>query len=669
MIQLHDISLAFGGQKILDRLSWTAKPGRRIGLIGANGAGKTTLLRVLAGLQDVERGEVARTGEVGYLAQDAEEAAPGRTVLEEALLAFEEILHLQEEEEEITERISRTAPSDYTVKLLNRLERIQSQLAMHDASRIKPRTEAVLMGLGFEKNDLPRGIETLSGGYRMRVALARILLREPEVLLLDEPTNHLDIISIDWLESYLKSYTGTVVLVSHDRYFLNRMVTSIAHLAGGKITDYAGNYSFYLAERAKRRVLQQAAYDNQQRQIAQTKRFIERFRYKNTKARQVQSRIKHLERMEMIPAPGADEAQITVRFPTPPRSGRTVMELTEFSKTYLSENGPIRVFDRAGPLQVERGDKIALIGKNGAGKSTLARMLCGTEPFHGTREVGYKVESTFFAQHQADYLNPDLTALGSLKEVARAQNDRELRTLLGAFLFRGDDVYKPVRVLSGGEKSRVALARTLLHPANFLILDEPTNHLDIQSIQVLIRALNQFAGSFVIVSHDRHFLDQVVNTVWHVGEGRVRTFRGTYSEYRWHMVHGTASRLAKVTATVPKTTERVRKKRSGGPKTKEQKRREAEARNRAYRAARDADSVDAEDLTKRQLETLCEVVEASIREKEEARKDAETELTRPEVFSDPARAAAMGAVYESLKAELNELYDQWAELAQQLQAA
>lgn len=662
MIQLDKISLAFGGQKVLYRLSWTVKLGLRIGLIGANGAGKTTLLRVLAGYQDVDSGAVARASDVGYLAQDLQEVDSDRTVLEEAMQAFEEVLALQEEEERIAQELSRT--SEGYDKVLRRLERVQSRLAVHDASRMRPRTEAVLAGLGFGVEDLERPVGTLSGGYRMRVALAQILLRQPDVLLLDEPTNHLDILSIDWLETYLTGYAGTVVLVSHDRYFLNRMVTSIAHLDGGKITDYAGNYSFFLTEREKRRELHQAAYENQQRQIAQTKRFIERFRYKNTKARQVQSRIKQLERMERITPPAALEAQIIVRFPPPPRSGRTVMYLSQFSKIYPSDEGDIRVFDRAGPLEIERGDKIALIGKNGAGKSTLARMLHGTEAFDGIREVGYHVERTFFAQHQAETLNPAHTVLEAMQELARGQDDRELRTLLGAFLFRGDDVFKPVRVLSGGEKSRVALARTLLTPANFLILDEPTNHLDIQSIQVLIEALNQYSGSFVVVSHDRHFLDQVVNTVWHAGGGSVRAFRGTYTDYRWYMEHGTARLFQRASASTPRTRPAPKKASTGGPKTKEQKRIEAEARNRAYRAMQQG---KAAELTLRQLRSLCEATEQIIRDKEESRRDAETALTDPAVYGDPARAAAMGTTYATLKRELETLYDQWADLAQELQ--
>ncbi|MDX1548381.1 MAG: ABC-F family ATP-binding cassette domain-containing protein [Rhodothermales bacterium] len=679
MIQLQNIALAFGGQPVLEGLSWTVKPGRRIGLIGPNGAGKSTLLKIIAGRLAPDDGTVAMPGgtTVGYLAQDVQEAASGRSVVEEAMTAFEQTLALQAEEHRLTAALE--AEADHTTdayeKLLHALERVQAALVTQEAHLIRPKTEAVLTGLGFEPDDLDRPLHTFSGGWRMRVALARILLTQPDFLLLDEPTNHLDIVSIDWLEGYLRSYPGTVVLVSHDRYFLDRMITTTAELANGRVTEYAGNYSFYLEEREARRALQRSAYENQQRQIAETERFIERFRYKATKARQVQSRVKMLEKLDRIPPPPTDEAEIHIRFPAPRRSGRTVLELTTFSKTYATEDGAIDVFEKAGPLLIERGDKIALIGKNGAGKSTLARMLRGTEPFEGDRELGYHVDLTFFAQHQADTLEPSATILESLQQVARGQTETELRTLLGAFLFTGDDVFKRVGVLSGGEKSRVALARTLLHPANFLILDEPTNHLDIQSINVLVEALRQYAGTFVVVSHDRHFLDQIVNKVWVAGGGQVRVFQGTYSEYRWQVEHGTAATLGGDGLHADDAPERAEPEqtpeapaRSGGPKTKEQKRREAEERNRLYRAMQNGGGGDYEALTEHQLRTLYEQVEAQILEKEEEKATLEATLGDPALYEDPDRARATTAAYDALRADLAALYERWEALAEQLAA-
>ena len=675
MIQLHDIALAFGGQRVLDGLTWTIKPGERIGLIGPNGAGKTTLLRVVAGFQDVDGGTIARSSTVGYLEQDVQEANAEGTVLDEALRAFDAVLALQDEEHRITHDLE--AEPDHTspryLKLLHALERVHTDLVTSEAHLIRPRTETVLTGLGFEPDDLDRPLRTFSGGWRMRVVLARLLLRRPDVLLLDEPTNHLDIVSIDWLEDYLRSYPGTVVLVSHDRYFLDRMVTSIAELANGQITEYAGNYAFYLAERRQRRALQQAAYENQQRQIAQTERFIERFRYKATKARQVQSRVKLLEKMDRVAPPPTDDAEISFRFPPPRRSGRIVLELSTFSKTYDTAEGSIRVFDRAGPLAVERGDKIALVGKNGAGKSTLARILYGTEPFEGTRELGYHVDVTFFAQHQAESLNPDHTALDALRAVAQGQGDTALRTLLGAFLFTGDDVFKKIRVLSGGEKSRVALARTLLHPANFLILDEPTNHLDIQSTAVLIEAMKQYTGSFVVVSHDRHFLDQVVNAVWYVGEGTVRRYQGTYSDYQWRLRHGTSAPDAQTgetrDETLPAATDEPDEPaRSGGPKTREQKRREAEARNQAYQALQNGEQADYSLLTSHQLQTLYTQTEAAILKKEERQSTLETTLGDPTLYEDPDRAQQTTLAYDAVQGELAALYARWETLAEHLEA-
>ncbi len=665
MIQLHNVSLSFGGQRVLDGLTWTIRLDRRIGLIGPNGAGKSTLLRVIAGVQAPDEGTVVTGGTtIGYLAQDAEEGGSGRSVREEALTAFDEVLALQAEEERLMRAMeAETDPtSEAYTRLLHAFDRVHAELTAREAHLIVPRTEAVLAGLGFAPDDLDRPLATFSGGWRMRVALARLLLRRPDVLLLDEPTNHLDIDSIDWLEGYLKSYPGTVVIVSHDRYFLDRMVTTIAELSRGRITEYAGNYTFYLQAREQERERQRAAYENQQKMIAETERFIERFRYKATKARQVQSRIKMLEKLERVPPPPSDEAAMHLRFPEPPRSGRVVLELSRFSKTYATPDGPLRVFDDAGPLTIERGDKIALIGRNGAGKSTLARILNGTEPFEGTRTLGHNVTLTFFAQHQAETLNPNHTVLDALREHARGQSETELRTLLGAFLFHGDDVFKPVGVLSGGEKSRVALARTLLTPANFLILDEPTNHLDIQSINVLIEALRQYTGTFVVVSHDRHFLDQVINKVWRVEDGTVRAYLGTYSEYQWQITHGTASRFETPSEATSSGTPPAAS--GSGPKTKEQKRREAEERRRRAGASQRNGQVDYTLLNDYQLRRAYEETEAAILEKEERKAELEAALADPALYTDADRARTTTEALHAVTAELEALYARWEAVAE-----
>ncbi len=681
MIQLSKASLAFGGQTILDGATWGIRDGLRIGLIGPNGAGKTTLLRVLSGTQQLDAGTLDIPGgtTLGYLEQDTQEADTDRSVLEEAMLAFREVLELEKEDARLTHALD--AEDDHAsaqyLDWLHRLDEVHTRLATFEAHTIKPRTEAVLTGLGFDPDDLHRPLRTFSGGWRMRVALARLLLRKPDFLLLDEPTNHLDIDSIDWLETYLKAYAGTVVIVSHDRYFLDRMVTHTAELSQGQITEYAGNYAFYLSAREERRVQWQAAYDNQQKAIADTERFIERFRSKATKAQQVQSRIKQLDKLERIPPPPVEAATVHFRFPEPRRSGRAVLELSQFSKTYPSAEGPIEVFDDAGPLMMERGDKVALIGKNGAGKSTLARIIRGEEPFEGTRTLGHNVDVAFFAQHQADTLDTRDTILDSLRAVARGQTETELRSLAGAFLFKGDDVFKPIGVLSGGERSRVALARTMLTPANFLILDEPTNHLDMASIAVLVEALKQYSGTFVVVSHDRHFLDQIATKVWRVEAGDVRVFAGNYSDYHWHLEHGTAARQTSgdgAAALVAKASDAPKK--SGGPKTKEQKRREAE--ERAQRSTGPANGTSAAgkktapapaEISSMSAEAVRHAharTEALILEQETRKSELEKQLADPTLYDDADEMQRVNAAYAGVQQELKTLYAAWEASAEVL---
>ena len=683
MIYLTNISVAFGGQTVLDRLTWAVRPGVRTGLVGPNGAGKSTLLRVIAGTQPTDGGEVSFEGgtTVGYLTQDVQEMPGETTVVEAALDAFADVLDRERAVRDLTAELERMNEEgvdhggDAYMKRVEQLTRAQSELDRMEAHLIRPKTESVLSGLGFEADDMDRPLRTFSGGWRMRVALARLLLQNPSVLLLDEPTNHLDIESIDWLEGYLKGYPGAVVLVSHDRYFLDRMVTSIAELYAGGITEYAGNYTFYLEERKERRALQQAAYDNQQREIAQMERFVERFRAKATKAKQAQSRVKMLEKMDRIAPPPSEEASIHFRFPDPPRSGRTVLSVSQFSKTYPNpEGGTIEVFDDAGPLQIERGSKIALIGKNGAGKSTLARILDGKEDFDGERELGYEVRPAFFAQHQADTIPHNLTALDALREVAHGQSETALRSLLGAFLFRGDDVFKTVGVLSGGERSRLALARTLLSPANFLILDEPTNHLDMASKAVLVEALQQYSGSFVVVSHDRHFLDQVATTVWWVGRGDVTIYQGSYSDYQWQREQqteaantpgGDGQAASAPSSPKPKTEP---KKSGGGKKTKEQKRREAEERNRLYRAMQKGVAPkNIEDP--KLLGRLVEKLENEVARKEEQKAELEAKLADPNFYQQGEAFQKTMRAFADIEAELKDLMKRWEAAAAKLEAA
>ncbi len=667
MIQLTDVSLFFAGTPVFEDLSWTiTDEPQRIGLVGPNGAGKTTLLRVIAGHLAVDAGRVDRgSTSVGYLEQDVQEMPGDVSVRNEALTAFEDVLALEEEERRISEKLS--AASDYESrayqKLLDRLDRVQEQLTARNAHRIRPQTEATLTGLGFDPDDLDRPLRTFSGGWRMRVSLAKLLLQRPDVLLLDEPTNHLDIDSIDWLEDYLKSYPGTVIIVSHDRYFLDRMVNKIAELRRGRLWHFDGNYSYYLEAREERYEQWRQAYENQQKRIQEIKDFIAKFRYNASKASQVQSRIKKLEKMDTIPEPPSEESTISFQFPDPKRSGAVVLEVSEFSKTYETQEGPVQVFDRAGPLTVERGDKIAIVGPNGAGKSTLARILKGEEPFDGKRTLGHNVQLSLYAQHQSDSLDPKQSVLEAVREIAPARDETDLRTLLGTFLFTGEDVFKRIQVLSGGEKSRVALARTLLAPGNCLILDEPTNHLDIRSREVLIDALQQYQGTFLIVSHDRHFLDAVSEKVWRVGRGGVRTFIGNYSEYRWQVEEGTASAFGDgavaATSTDPDASSADSADRDTASET-------SSGRN-ATKTQRPTDGPFA-DLNSYQLKKKLEETEAKIMEMEDRQEEVKAAMADPESYDRSDSVRDLSEKYQALEAELASLYEAWEHLTEHVMA-
>ncbi len=667
MIKLDDITIQFGEEPLFDDLSWTITPEpHRVGLVGPNGAGKTTLLKVIAGDQRADSGTVTREGvSIGYLEQDVQELPDDRTVREEALRAFEDVLDLEEKEQQISEELEATDhESDRHEKLLNRLHRVQEQLDAQDAHRVRPRTEATLTGLGFDPDELDRPLHTFSGGWRMRAALARLLLKQPDVLLLDEPTNHLDIESIDWLEDTLETYPGAVILVSHDRSVLDRMVTSTAELVRGRLLHYDGNYSHYLEAREARYERWRREYENQQKRIEEIKEFISKFRYNAARASQVQSRIKKLERMDRIPPPPDPAPTMSFEFPEPPRSGVVVLELSEFSKTYRTEQGPETVFTDAGPLTIERGDKIALVGPNGAGKSTLARIIGDREDFEGTRTEGHNVEMAFHAQHQADTLDPNQTVFDALREAAPDRPKTELRSLLGRFLFTNEDAFKDVHVLSGGEKSRLSLARTLLSPANLLILDEPTNHLDIQSREVLIEALQKYEGTFVLVSHDRHVLDAVAEKTWRVGGGTVRTFLGNYSDFRWQVEEGSAQPLRDVHETQATSTADPSTNGHAAPDKPEGDSDDSDTSESDSR--RDGPYAD---LNSYQLKQKLEETEARILEIEEKQEELEAAMADPDAYEgDGVAARELSDEYNALKKELSDLYEEWEELTEHVMA-
>jgi len=523
VIAVESIAKSFGGQVLFRDLSWRIATRERIGLVGPNGAGKTTLCRILAGLDEPDAGRVSRprATTVGYLAQEAAATAEG-SVLAEALAGFADVWALERDMEDVAAALA-AAPTE---ALTARYGDLQHRFEALGGYRLESEARAILSGLGFRVDELTRPLAEFSGGWRMRAALARLLLLAPSLLLLDEPTNHLDLESLAWLEKFLTGYAGTVVVVSHDRYFLNRMVTSIAELSAGGLTVYQGDYDDYLVEREARHALLEAQARNQAKRIEEIERFIERFRYQATKARQVQSRIKMLARVERIELPSAAR-RIHFKFPEPPRTGRRVATLAGVHKAY-GDNVVYAGIDVA----VERGQRVALVGENGAGKSTLLKLLAGVLPFErGERALGAHVAVHYYAQHQLDALTPSNTVLEELIATAPGLPHTRLRAILGAFLFSGDAVDKKVAVLSGGEKARLALGKMLVRPAALLCLDEPTNHLDLASREVLEDALGAFPGTIVFISHDRYFINRIATEVTHVHQGRLTHYLGGYDDY------------------------------------------------------------------------------------------------------------------------------------------
>jgi len=516
---------------------------------------------------------------------------------------------------------------------------LQHKIEASDAFRVKTNVEKVLMGLGFTERDFSRDTGEFSGGWQMRIALAKLLLMQPSLLLLDEPTNHLDLDSLQWLEEYLRAYEGAVMIVSHDRRFLDNMTRKIYELSLGHLTEYAGNFSFYIEEKEVRKEQQLAAYKNQQQQIKQTERFIERFRYKATKARQVQSRIKQLEKLDLIEIED-EEGGIHFSFPSAPASGRSMMELRGIRKSY----GALKVFDGL-DFDIDRGDRIAFVGVNGAGKSTLSRIIAGVEPFDGgERREGHNVMISYFAQHQAEELNPANDVLQTVDEVATGDIRKRLRTLLGCFLFRGDDVFKKVRVLSGGEKSRLALAKMLLQPSNLIVMDEPTNHLDMRSKGVLQEALAEFEGSYVIVSHDRDFLDPLVNKVVEFRRGRIKTFIGNLSDYMY------AKQKELDTAAPVQTGKQVTVQLT----EKERKRQEAELRQRRYEKTKP-------------VQDRIAAIEKAIEEDEAEKAAIEEQMGHPDFYKDGEKVKEVTARYKELEQKLPDSYFRWNELTKQLE--
>lgn len=525
MISVDNLTVSFAGWDLFKDVSFLINEKDRIGLVGKNGAGKSTMLKVLIGEQPPTSGTVSRNGEctVGYLPQQMK-VADTTTLFDETESAFSEVLGLEREIDwlnaEIAERTDYESP-EYE-KLLHRLNDATDRFNILGGMNREEEVEKTLLGLGFERSDFSRPTSEFSGGWRMRIELAKLLLRRPSVFLLDEPTNHLDIESIGWLENYLKDYNGAVVLISHDRAFLDNVTTRTIEISLGKIYDYRVSYSKYVELRRERRAQQLAAYQNQQKMIEQTEEFIERFRYKPTKSNQVQSRIKQLEKIERIEVDEEDLSRLNIKFPPAPRSGQIVVEAKEVGKSF----GEKHVFSGA-TFTIERGQKVALVGRNGEGKTTFARMVIGQlEPTEGSIRIGHNVKIGYYAQNQDDLMNGDFTVFDTLDRVAVGEIRTKLRDILGAFLFRGEDIDKKVRVLSGGERARLAMARLMLEPYNLLVLDEPTNHMDMRSKDILKNAVQRYDGTVIVISHDREFLDGLVERVYEFRDGRVKEHLG-----------------------------------------------------------------------------------------------------------------------------------------------
>src|ERR1700683_992232 len=540
MIQLSGAGKRFGHKLLFENTDWLITPHDRVGLVGANGTGKSTLMKVLAGLDTFDYGSliVAKGTTAGYLPQDGLSLS-GRTVFAECMAVFTELHAMERELETLTHRISELdhASAEYA-DVADRYHSLEHEFRTRDGYSIEAEVGRVLMGLGFRKEDWERQTGEFSGGWQMRLALAKLLLQKPNLLLLDEPTNHLDLEARNWLEEYLHDYPYALVLISHDRYFLDVTVNKIAEIWNKRFWFYTGNYDKFLTQKTQRNEQLQAAYRNQRDRIEQLEVFINRFRYQATKDKQVQSRIKELEKIERIEVP-PDEKTIHFSFTQPKQSGRIVAEFEGVAKSYAGKDGAEkRVFSNVN-FMIERGDRIALVGVNGAGKSTLIKLLAGSEPLTaGEFRLGHNVDPDYFAQDQYKELNPDARILDDLGDLSPRSTQTELRGLLGCFLFSEDDVFKKLGVLSGGERGRYALLRLLLHPANFLLLDEPTNHLDLRAKDVLLDALMDYTGTVVFVSHDRYFIDKLATRVFEIGDGKVEVYPGNYEDYLWRKQGG-----------------------------------------------------------------------------------------------------------------------------------
>ena len=639
LLGLQNVTFEFGARTIVEDATWHIQPNERIALIGYNGTGKSTLLKVLTRQYLPNKGTVEQGKEttIGFLHQDLLSFDTEDSILEVAMGAFERVKELEKEIEAIGLELEKTGDEtlahDYSEKL--------HELEVLGGYDIHHKTEEILQGLGFTNENLHKPYKLFSGGWRMRVLLAKMILMHPDVLLLDEPTNHLDLPSIEWLEKYLQHYQGAVVMVSHDRYFLDRMVNKVVELYQQKLHFYTGNYSYYETEKALRVDMQQKAYENQQDYIRQNERFVERFKAKASKAAAAQSIVKRLEKLERIENVEIERPNMRINFAVDKQPGRVLCTLKHITKSF----GDLVIMEDTG-AEIDRGDKIALIGANGKGKSTLLRVIVGSEAITGERIWGHNVEESFYAQHQLEALNIENNVLDEMRESRSGKTDLELRSLLGCFLFSGDDVDKKIKVLSGGEKARVALAKTIVSKANFLMLDEPTNHLDIHSVDLLIGALNNYEGSIVFVSHDRHFVSKIANKIWEIEDHKIVEFKGSYAEWEdWK-----ERRIA-----AAKNAELVEK--NADPKNNKEKTLKKEIVTEVMPTVTHQRSPVDKDIKKeyQKNKTRFQQIEEKLAQLNQRKTSLEALMTSPDNYADKDKFQQTEKDYKSVTAELDAL--------------
>jgi ATP-binding cassette subfamily F protein 3 len=629
VISINNLSYFIGDRALYEDANLFIDTKDRIGLIGLNGTGKSTLLKMMVGEIQPSTGEISMSKDttIGFLNQDLLSYQTSESILHVAMQAFAKTLKIQDQIDAVIKEME----ENYRDELVDKLTKLQERFEAQDGYVLQARAEEILEGIGFKTADLTRPLKEFSGGWRMRVMLAKLLLEKPSLLMLDEPTNHLDLPSIQWLENYLQSYEGACIIVSHDRQFINGAVNKIVEVYARDLNVYKGDYDFWEQEKSLRNELQQNAFANQQQKIKQTEQFINRFRAKASKSRQVQSKVKMLDKIDRVDAVVDENMQVNFKFNFTTKSGRHVKRGEHLSKAY----GDLKILNNAS-AHIERGDKIAFIGANGKGKSTMLRMVAGTEKFQGKLETGHNVNMSFYAQHQLEALNVNNDLIEELKMEGTGKSEQELRSVLGCFLFSNDEVFKKIKVLSGGEKSRVALAKTLISEANFLLLDEPTNHLDMLSVGILIQALQQYEGTFLVVSHDRHFISQIANKIWWIEDQQLKEYPGTFEEYNWWRsqqsdkkveTEAPAKLQSQPAAEKPKT-EKVKNNTEDQQKERELKKLE-------------------EDIT---------VYESKV-------SDMEAQMADPVLYEDQAKFQALNKTYLADKSKLEELMAKWEEYA------